>query len=147
MESPQTARLSSTALSDAASRPGPAVRLSTWTYRECTSHTVCVEGFTAPATIDIQAFWLACIKALDEYAMIEDADELQTLIDRHRPQPVVLADVAAVAHAVCRGHLVQARATMGPAVASARLVLAWNLEALYVADQTAHYGWFWHTSE
>lgn len=36
------------------------------------------------------------------------------LIDRHRPQPVVLADVAAVAHAVCRWHLVQARATMGP---------------------------------
>lgn len=142
-----TERLSSTVLSAVVSRPRPAVHLQTWAYREHTSHNFCVEGFAAPKSVDIEHFWLACLEALDEREMVEDAEELRALIERCRPQHVDPAKAAAVAETVCRGHLPQARDTMGAVTACARLTMSWNLDGLYARNQTTQYAWFWHTSE
>lgn len=140
-------QLASKGLLTALVRSRPRARLQTYVYREQSSHGFSVEGFQAGLDVDVSDFWLACLDALDEGDMVEDASEMRALIALCRPAPLPQAALQQAIDAVCRGHLAVLRSKTVAPVWGARLSLAWNLDAVYVRSADAQYGLFWHTSE
>lgn len=140
-------QLASKGLLTALDRPRPRVRLHTYVYREQSSHGFSVEGLQGGLDVDVSDFWLACLGALDEGEVVEDATEMRALIALCRPAPIPQAALQQSIDAVCRGHLAVVRSTILRPVLGVRLTLAWNLDAVYVRSADAQYGFFWHTSE